>query len=385
MSVKVSVILPNYNHALYLTERIESILKQTYQNFELILLDDKSSDNSLGVLKSYESHPKVSHVDYNVTNSGSTFQQWSKGLNYCQGEYIWIAESDDIAHPNFLFHLVNMLDSDKTLAFAYSQSHEINEKSEIIGSYFRHTEDLNAQLWKNDFILSGSDFVINYLTKKNCIPNVSAVLFRKAHFFVTEHVKSYRYLGDWLLYVQLLENKKIGYIADSLNYFRTHNNTTRSGKTLDDWLYTKEEFVGVYNEISRIFNLSQNECDQLTHNISLLIDNIVTIIPTIRKACCANQNTIAIYASGALGVFALKIIRETFSYDEVKVLCFIDKKAQDNDYKLDDIPVVSLARFKNTMPRVPIFIASISYYNEIIDELRCQKLEHLVLLPAKAK
>ena len=68
----VSVILPNYNHVVYLKERIESILNQTYQNFELILLDDCSADNSCDILNAYKEHPKVSALMLNEKNTGNT-------------------------------------------------------------------------------------------------------------------------------------------------------------------------------------------------------------------------------------------------------------------------------------------------------------------------
>ncbi|MFM7682036.1 MAG: glycosyltransferase family 2 protein, partial [Bacteroidota bacterium] len=76
----VSVIIPNYNHALYLKQRIDSVLQQTYPNFEVIILDDKSMDNSHEIIESYRNHPKVVHIEYKEINSGSTFKQWQKGL-----------------------------------------------------------------------------------------------------------------------------------------------------------------------------------------------------------------------------------------------------------------------------------------------------------------
>ena len=108
--VKVSVIVPNYNHAAFLHDRISSILNQSYQNFELIILDDCSTDNSLAIIEQFKEEKAVSHVILNTKNSGSTFKQWEKGLNLAKGEYIWIAESDDFADRQFLERAVEILD-----------------------------------------------------------------------------------------------------------------------------------------------------------------------------------------------------------------------------------------------------------------------------------
>ena len=105
--VKVSVIVPNYNYARYLPIRLESILNQTFKDFELILLDDASTDNSIQILENYRNHPNVSQLVVNKVNTGSPFQQWMKGILLARGEYIWIAEADDIADLQFLETCIN--------------------------------------------------------------------------------------------------------------------------------------------------------------------------------------------------------------------------------------------------------------------------------------
>lgn len=101
--MKVSVIIPNYNHAQFLEERINSVLQQRFQDFEIILLDDCSTDDSLTIINDFATrYPnKISQVLVNETNTGNTFRQWEKGLVYAKGTYIWIAESDDVAEPTF--------------------------------------------------------------------------------------------------------------------------------------------------------------------------------------------------------------------------------------------------------------------------------------------
>ncbi len=76
----VSVIIPNYNHAHCLEARIQSVLGQRLSDFELILLDDASTDSSVMILDKYRSNPKTTQVLLNSVNSGSPFAQWQKGL-----------------------------------------------------------------------------------------------------------------------------------------------------------------------------------------------------------------------------------------------------------------------------------------------------------------
>ena len=117
----VSVIVPNYNHAPYLRQRLDSIFNQTFQDFEVIILDDCSTDNSKEIIEEYRNRPQVSHVVYNETNSGSPFKQWAKGFDLAQGEYIWIAESDDWAELNFLEETVQRIKkNDVNLVFTNS-------------------------------------------------------------------------------------------------------------------------------------------------------------------------------------------------------------------------------------------------------------------------
>ena len=111
----ISVIIPNYNHSSYLKERIDTVLQQTYQNFEVILLDDNSTDNSKEVLKKFENHPKVSQIIFNSKNSGSPFGMWSTAFNLAKGDFIWIAESDDFSDLDFLETLIKKFQNEEVI------------------------------------------------------------------------------------------------------------------------------------------------------------------------------------------------------------------------------------------------------------------------------
>ena len=132
--VPVSVIIPNYNHATYLPSRLSSIANQTCSNYEAILLDDASNDNSVSILNSFLSDTRF-HLHINTNNSGSTFAQWNKGVALASYEYVWIAESDDVADNFLLESLIKKMEIDSEIVIAYSQSNRINEKDEVSGTW----------------------------------------------------------------------------------------------------------------------------------------------------------------------------------------------------------------------------------------------------------
>ena len=219
----ISVIVPCYNHAPYLKERIESIIHQTYQKFELILLDDLSPDNSAEILLSYKDHPKVTYCIINEKNSGSTFYQWNKGIELAKGELIWIAESDDVADLSFLDELVKPFLENPDLVLAYSQSYKMDSKGNITGSWKDHTDDLDPKKFEEKFTISGIDYIDQFLIIKNTIPNASAVLFKKHTYQqvggANPHLKL---IGDWEIWSKIVAQGDIFFSAKKLNYFRYH-------------------------------------------------------------------------------------------------------------------------------------------------------------------
>jgi|GEM_PF-1359225 len=235
-SPPVSIIVPNYNHAPFLRQRIDSILNQTFQDFELILLDDASTDDSRSILSSYASDPRV-RLDFNGENSGSAFKQWNKGVRLARGEYIWIAESDDYADPRLLERLVPLLDADPQLTFAYCRSLRVLSDGSFGGFAESHMWALDPRRWEADFFAEGREECARYFALHNPVPNASAVLFRKAAY---EQIggadESLRLCADWKLWAALALIGRIAYISEPLNYFRFHDATvrTKTGETRTD-------------------------------------------------------------------------------------------------------------------------------------------------------
>ena len=220
----ISVIIPNYNHGKYLQQRIESVLNQTYRSFEVIILDDCSGDNSREIIETYRNNSMVSHIVFNDKNSGSTFKQWKKGIALASGAYLWIAESDDWADPEFLQTLAAAISKNPQAGIAFSNSNWIDANGQCIQS---------LSIYKESFEKTGKEEVRNSLLKFNTIQNASAALIKKdlAEKYITSTL-SYKSCGDWRLYTDILMESDMIYLGRELNYFRWHENNTsiRSNK-----------------------------------------------------------------------------------------------------------------------------------------------------------
>lgn len=246
---KVSIIIPNYNHKPYLQQRLDSVLGQTFQDFEVIVLDDASTDGSQEVLKAYNNHPKVSHMVFNDVNSGSPFKQWQKGIALAHGEWIWIAESDDYCELDFLSTLLSFYESDTSCVLLYCAT---KHKDEISGKMYLDTwaSAMDEHRWNNSFINTGQDEVKRYFRYRNIIPNASGALFKKEAVLNVRLPLGMNYCGDWQLWLQLLSYGSIGYVSKPMNYFRKHKDTTRTFKLLESERTRFNEYYTIIQQYS---------------------------------------------------------------------------------------------------------------------------------------
>lgn len=240
----VSVIIPNYNHAPFLRERIDSVINQTYPNFEIIILDDNSTDNSKEIIESYKHNPKISRIVYNEVNSGSTFRQWQKGLSLANGEWIWIAESDDVAHPDFLYRLMAGCLSDTDVVLAFSALSLIDSNSDSLHITLQRT-------YQRKPINDGKVFIKHNMLFGNHILNASSAIFKKdAALKIPNAFTTFRGAGDYLFWIEIARQGKIYKDSKVLDYFRQHNQKVTPGCVADGTQFT---------EIHRIYRYLINQ------------------------------------------------------------------------------------------------------------------------------
>ncbi|MAZ72125.1 MAG: hypothetical protein CMC70_03165 [Flavobacteriaceae bacterium] len=203
----ISIIVPNYNHAAFLPERLASIYNQSYKNIEVILLDDCSTDESVAVLEQYRNHPKTAHFVINGENSGSPFLQWKKGMMLAKGDYFWIAESDDTCALNLLEQLVHSLQR-YDVAVAYTETLQQGSPG----------KEVKHPAFKDDTIP-----VLDIASLLYCpILNVSSTLFKQIKSTALRKAifTNFSLIGDRVFYYEFFQGKKLHLNVTTTNYFR---------------------------------------------------------------------------------------------------------------------------------------------------------------------
>ena len=275
---KVSVIVPNFNHARFLSRRLDSIYAQTYQNIEVILMDDCSSDDSRVVLSEYaEKFPDVTIKLFNETNSGGVFRQWAKGIKAATGDLVWVAESDDYCDENFLQALVRCFE-DEAVMLAYARCEFVTSDEVVMDDEFhQYVSDLEcAEKWRASYVETAHNEVRAALGIKNTIPNASGVIFKRPvdmPLLEDESWLSMRVAGDWVFYLHLIRGGKVAYSIEGTNFFRRYVGSTAQTTYKREVFYRElgmasRTVQALYDVPQTVLELCEESCQRLyDHNV----------------------------------------------------------------------------------------------------------------------
>jgi glycosyltransferase involved in cell wall biosynthesis len=270
---RITVVVPNYNYATYIEGRLKSICAQTVPVYELIVLDDVSSDDSVSRIRAFLADCRIpSSLVANKKNSGSVFRQWLRGVELARGDFVWIAEADDLADPDFLAEVMpGFARSD--VVMSYCQSRQMDGAGNILCEhYLDYVADIDAQRWKEPYVAEGREEIAKALYLKNTIPNVSGVMFRRDALLTTlrahqQEILSYRNAGDWVTYVRLLETGSVAFSPRSLNSHRRHQ---ASVTVANSNLPHLQEIVRVQNDTILRHHLDDEATAQAAHYVEKL-------------------------------------------------------------------------------------------------------------------
>lgn len=205
----VSIITPNYNSARFIGETIESVLAQTYTNWELIIIDDNSTDNSLEVLEQYQDHPKIRIIS-NSVNSGAAICR-NQAIEIAKGRFIAFLDSDDVWYPEKLEKQINFMHNNQHV-FTYTAYDKINEQGNEIGHI-----DIPLKLNYQDLLKTCSIGCLTAIYDTNKLGKVYMPDIRKRQ--------------DYGLWLKILKQEKFAYgINTSLAKYRVRNNSISSNK-----------------------------------------------------------------------------------------------------------------------------------------------------------
>ena len=258
-SIKISVVIPNYNYEKFFLTRIYSILAQTEKIYEVIILDDCSKDNSRvlidKVVEKISPYMNVQKV-YNETNSGCAFKQWKKGFELAKGDYVWIAEADDCCDKTLLKNIIKPIKQYPNIYISYSDTAFINAWDKIILPTIKPEIDIRkTNHWESDFVDSGLEEIEKY-TFLNCIiANVSSCIIKRDNYDdIFEKIIDYKQAGDWLFYVSVMKKGDIAFCNKPLNYYRLHgNNVTSVTKKQRHF----DEIVKIHGEIRKMIKMTE--------------------------------------------------------------------------------------------------------------------------------
>ncbi len=267
----VSVIVPNYNHADYLRLRLDSIFSQSYTNFEVILLDDASQDDSAAILREYhQRYPDKATLVINEENSGGVFHQWDRGLNLARGEIVWIAESDDWCTENFLETLVPFFENE-AVQIAYARTVFMDgEGTQQVWSIHEYLHDIDPQRWHHQIMATGPEIVREAFSLKNIIPNVSSAIMRtprQLEILADPEWRAMRTCGDWVLYLHLLRGGMLAYSPLASNYYRLHGANTSVNSYLEDQFYREHEMVA--RTFCSLYEVPDTQLERLRDNLEV--------------------------------------------------------------------------------------------------------------------
>ena len=210
---KVTVYITNHNYGKFLNKSINSVLDQTFQNFELIIIDDGSTDNSKEIIAQYENHPKISVI----------FQK-QKGLNIsnnvairlARGEYIIRLDADDWLEKNALNILSKYLDKNKDRVLVFPDYYEVNDEGLIFKRIKRHN--------------------FNKVTLLDQPAHGACTMIRKKYLQeVGMYDENFSCQDGYDIWIRLTYKYKVGNINKPLFYYRKHGNnlTNNNSKILN--------------------------------------------------------------------------------------------------------------------------------------------------------
>lgn len=212
--VKISVLIPSYNNAHFLPELIESIFNQTYQDFEIVICDDCSTDDSVNVIKKY-SDPRIRFFR-NKKNLGIVANM-NRCVSLAAGQYVYMIGSDDVMYPTNLERKLKFLEAHPDVGLVCSDIDVIDKTGSRLGKIW-------SSMPKEDAVFEQKDFFKRLMLEGNFICHPSVLMRKRCHEMQGLYDARFPSCQDYELWARLSLHYKLGYLAEPLIGYRWHSN-----------------------------------------------------------------------------------------------------------------------------------------------------------------
>ena len=357
---KVSIVLPVYNGEKYLIEAIKGILNQTYNDFELIIVNDCSYDGTINILNYFANIDKRISVITNKKNIGLPMSL-NRGFAIAKGEYFTWTSDDNIFHRNALEKMVLYLDMHPDCGLVFSDMNLINEKGEVIGERICK----NIELYKKNCI--GASFMYRSGCEKK----------------IGDYDDGKRYIEDYDYWLRIASYFQIGKIEEILYDYRYHNDSLTLKKMKEIGERLTELRLEYMDEI--IKNVDEVSLKNIIFEMTICLENkvlsridcskYIDVDRVINRGKRIVGQNIWLFGAGALGRNAINILNDK------EVIGFIDNDNNKIGQMILGKKVFSFEQFLNQNSNDTVVISTELYYGRnIMSQLYSNGIYNVVLL-----
>jgi glycosyltransferase involved in cell wall biosynthesis len=253
MEPKVTFIVPCYKLAHLLPECVNSILRQTYEDFEILIMDDCSPDNTAEVAASFR-EPRVIHIR-NEPNLGH-LRNYNKGIGLARGKYVWLISADDyLRKPYVLERYVKLMEENPNVGYVFCPGVKVRSGAEVAALDYSFHGDRDAIFNRRQFL--------SQLVKKNTIVAASGCVRKECYDKISVFPLNMPWGGDWYLWTAFAFSYDVGYLAEPMVCYREHEMSMTSKLMTENvaqcstediampWIFKRKADEVGYEEIAR--------------------------------------------------------------------------------------------------------------------------------------
>lgn len=321
----VSVFIPTYNTGQFLTQAIDSVLSQTYQNYQLIIVNDGSTDNTVDLLKQYQAHLKVT-IHHNSKNMGIS-PTWNIALGLCRGEFIAKLDSDDFYEPNQL----------ETVVEFFQQHPEVGLVFSGLSLIYPDGRCETEMRFRRSWVRNRAKFLPILLDR--CIIRAPTVVVRRTCYEQLGGViEQMRLHSDWEMWVRVAANYPVGFIARRLANYRLSYGSNATAQAIMDGrnLYDLKLWLDLLAADKLPYRLRTEELNKLRWGIYDLVMHFAGIAAYHDHK--EMQETYTAFAEEVLSVQSsaveIEYTRQVYINLHQAIFAFREKRLQKAQYHL---------------------------------------------------